>query len=322
MEPVHSGVATHVIDGIAVAPFMTPKSLRQGLDFVARKGDLLQVTYPKSGTHWLLYITQLILKEDEPIGSYEELLGSTRFIEYELDAPEYKSSTEIRSLCTHLPLRKDKLNPEAKYIYLARNPWDVCDSCYRQEADFGNLRPGESAFDEFLEKFLTGQMHRGCYFQHLMAGYSLRDEPNVLFLTYEQLKRDTRATVLALARFLGTRYEKMLQEADGDGRVRLHSLLQRISADNMRKVLRIDLLQTCRPVLKKLADGLISSSKASQAEKPGTYSFTRKAQIGSWKERFSPENLRAMEACIAEKTRGSDVMNLWSDIRAEALSRC
>jgi hypothetical protein len=38
---------------------------------------------------------------------------------------------------------------------------------------------------------------------HLASYWGLRDRTNVLFLTYEETKRDTRATVAKVAKFMG-----------------------------------------------------------------------------------------------------------------------
>ncbi|XP_075746948.1 sulfotransferase 1A1 isoform X2 [Rhipicephalus microplus] len=159
-----------IIDGVPRCPFMTAESLRQGLGFVACKGDLLQVSYPRSGTHWVQYITQLILKEGEPVDTYEQFMEGAKFIEYFSGIDDCKPGTLVRTLCTHLPLRKEKLNPEAKYVYVARNPWDVCVSLYHHERNISAFRFEEGAFDDFLEVFLTGELGYGFYFDHVKAG--------------------------------------------------------------------------------------------------------------------------------------------------------
>ncbi|XP_065286276.1 amine sulfotransferase-like [Dermacentor albipictus] len=308
-----------VIDGVPRCPFMTPESLRQGLDFVARKGDLLQVSYPRSGTHWVQYITQLILKEGEPVDTYEQFMEGAVFIEYFLGAPDCKQSTPMRTLCTHLPLSKDKLNPEAKYIYVARNPWDVCVSLYHHENNLSVFRFEDGTFDDFLEVFLTGELGYGFYFDHVTAGYALKDEPNVFFVTYEELTRDTRRTVIRLARFIGECFGAMLEE---EGEERLSLILQRSSARSMKDIMIFNLSENADPGMQERLDKLNPSSKAAHEGDSKLHEVLRQAKVGGWREYFSPEQLRRMEATIEETTRGSDVMELWSDMRREALSLC
>ncbi|XP_077511542.1 amine sulfotransferase-like isoform X2 [Amblyomma americanum] len=309
-----------IIDGLPRCPFMSPESLKRGLHFVARKGDLLQVSYPRSGTHWVQYITQLILKEGQPVNTYEEFMQGAQFIEYPVGDTDYESSTPVRTFCTHLPPSRKKLNPEAKYIYVARNPWDVCVSLYHHVNNLSIFRFGDGTFDDFLEVFLTGELGYGDYFQHVTAGYSLKDEPNVFFIAYEQLKRDTRGTVLRLARFIGERYGKMLEECDDEGKRRLDQLLERVSAENMRKVMIFDLTRHPDPHIQKWLNETNVSSKAAHEGDTKRHEVLRQAKVGGWKEFFSPHQLRRMESTIQQKTRASGVMELWTDIRRETIS--
>lgn len=311
-----------IIDGVPRCPFMTPKSLRQGLDFVACKGDLLQVSYPRSGTHWVQYITQLILKEGESVDTYEQFMEGAKFIEYFDGVADRKGSTPMRTFCTHLPLRKDKLNPKAKYIYVARNPWDVCVSLYHHERNISAFRFEDGTFDDFLEVFLTGELGYGFYFDHLMAGYALKGEPNVFFVTYEELTRDTRGTVIRLAHFIGEHYGRSLVEGGEEGEGKLNLILKRSSAKNMKEVTIFNMRETPDPGLQKRLDELNVSSKTAHGGDVKCHEVLRKAKVGGWKEHFSREHLRRMEATIRETTKGSDVMDLWNDIRQETLNLC
>ncbi|XP_077511545.1 amine sulfotransferase-like isoform X3 [Amblyomma americanum] len=309
-----------IIDGIRRCPFITPESLRQGLDFVARKGDLLQVSYPRSGTHWVQYITQLILNEGEPVNTYEQFAQAAVFVEYRVGAPDYEANTPVRTFCTHLPPSREKLNPEAKYIYVARNPWDVCVSLYHHINGLTTFRFGDGTFDDFLEAFLNGELGYGDYFEHVRAGYSLKDEPNVFFVTYEQLKKDTRGTVLRLAGFIGDRYGNMLEE--GDEGKRLLQILERSSAENMKKVMTFNLRDNTDPVMQKWLNEHELPSKPGDKEDLKRQEVLKEAKVGCWKTYFSPHNLRRMDVVTKQKTRGSDVMELWADIRQETLSFC
>lgn len=322
MSPSRRLPYSYIIDGVPRCPFTTPATLRRALDFVPQKGDLLQSSFPRSGTHWVQYITQLILAEGEPIDSYEEFSQRVNFLEYRSDVDAYEANTPVRNFCTHLPLRKEKLNAEAKYIYVARNPWDVCVSLYHHMSDMSMYRFEDGTFDAFMEAFLTGSHGYGCYFQHVLQGYSLKDEPNVLFLTYEELKKDPRNTMLRLASFIGERYGKMLRQVNAEGQHRLDVMLARSSAENMRRVMVFNLSKHPVPEVDKQLKILDVSSRAAYEGDPKRHSFIRKGAVGDWKQHFTREQLNLMEATIVEKTRGSDVMSLWNDIRHEALGLC
>ncbi|XP_049273357.1 3-alpha-hydroxysteroid sulfotransferase-like [Rhipicephalus sanguineus] len=111
----------------------------------------------------------------------------------------------IRLFRTHIRLGRIAVNSDAKYVYVARNPWDACLSQYVMNQKMP-LCPMRETFDQFLDMFLEGSLTNGCYFEHVLSGYTRRNEPNVFFTTYECMMRDTATTVLELAEFLGLKY--------------------------------------------------------------------------------------------------------------------
>lgn len=310
------------MDGHPRCPLATPESMRNGLQFVAQKGDLLQSSYPRSGTHWVQYIIHLIVHEGKPLENYEAFLQSRGFIEYCTETAQNNAGSTLRMFMTHLPLRSEKLNPEAKYVYVARNPWDVCVSLYHLMKSLSVYRFEDGAFDDFLDAFFAGSLPYGCYFEHLMAGYSLRGEPNVFFLTYEELQKNTREVVVRLARFIGEPYSNAINEDSTKGRKLLDSIMRTSSADSMRKIMVMNLSVHPYPEVEKQLKSIRASTKASHEGDAKQHEVVRNATGGEWKKYFSPDQLRRMEAAIQEKMSSSRVMDLWSDIRAEALRLC
>ncbi|XP_075543881.1 sulfotransferase ssu-1-like [Dermacentor variabilis] len=130
------------------------------------------------------------------------------------------------------------MRSEAKYIYVARNPWDVCVSFYHMATSLSAYRFQHGTFDQFFDAFLSEDVAGyGIYFDHVVSGYELKDIPNVFFVTYENLTKDIRGTVLKLARFLGDSYAVDLAK---DNRM-LSELLERWSADHMKETMVLDL---------------------------------------------------------------------------------
>ena len=75
--------------------------------------------------------------------------------------------------------------------------------------------PGTSrgTLEDFFENYIRGQVPFGDYFQHVLAGYELTNEPNIRFISFEELKTDLKAGVLRIARFLGEKcYNRCLDE--------------------------------------------------------------------------------------------------------------
>ncbi|KAL1472159.1 hypothetical protein MTO96_039497, partial [Rhipicephalus appendiculatus] len=117
-------------------------------------------------------------------------------------------------LTTHLPLKVLKLVDNAKYVYVARNPYDCAVSYYHFLKGLTPKTVTDVSFESFLKLFLSGKVIYGDYFDHLLPWYERRNDANVLFITYEQLKADTKAQVLKIADFLGEDHGAALREDD------------------------------------------------------------------------------------------------------------
>ncbi|KAH6932153.1 hypothetical protein HPB50_003056 [Hyalomma asiaticum] len=307
---------TLLIDGVPRDPHYDPEMFRSSINFLAGSEDLLLYTYPKSGTHWLLYITQSILKGGKSAQTYEEFSKNMRFLGG-MDIEGWQPDIPLRLLSTHLSPRKDTMNKQAKYVYLARNPWDVCVSLFHMVTEFSAYRFQDGTFEEFFDDFLEGDAAgHGSYFDHVAAGYSLRNEPNYLFLTYEELLRDTRTTVVRLARFLGEKYAANMEADD----CMLQNMLDCCTAEKMRRALVLDITRPTRELSAAVSRcGGITFRDGYEGD-PRKYSFVRKGTISSWKGYFSPGQLYRMEARIQQVEKKSSVMDLWRDER-ERLAR-
>ncbi|KAH7956016.1 hypothetical protein HPB52_005680 [Rhipicephalus sanguineus] len=208
--------AYQIIDGVPRCIALTPDRLRGSLHFRAKEGDLVQSTFPKSGTHWLLYITQLILRNGQPMTTYQDFAKEWRFLEY-MDIKNFSSSLPLRTFVTHLALDKRTMTEEGKYIYLTRNPWDICVSFYHMMTNMSLFGFQDGKFEDFVDAFIGGHLGYGDYFEHVAAGYALRKQPNVLFVAYEELKKNTREEVLRVAYFLGEQYGRSLEQDGHEG---------------------------------------------------------------------------------------------------------
>ncbi|KAH7952616.1 hypothetical protein HPB51_028223 [Rhipicephalus microplus] len=307
-----------VIDGVRRSAIVQPDVLRKALHFTPVKGDILQMSYPKCGTHWMQYLTLLILNEGRPIRNYQEFSSSGRSVEYagiEGWKPHNGERTlPYRAMLTHLdPPRKKHLNADAKYVYVARNPWDCCVSFYHHVSNLSPFRFQDGTFDEFLDSFLRGDFGYGDYFDHVLAGYALKDEPNVLFVTYEQIKEDTRSVGLKLAYFLDERYGRALETND----CLLRTLMERSTVEHMKKLLVLDLKGEENPAMSGLFKGREVYAKVGYQGDRSKYSFVRKGIVGGWSEHFTKWQLQKMNVRITERTKGSDVMCLWTNIVRE-----
>ncbi|XP_037501268.1 amine sulfotransferase [Rhipicephalus sanguineus] len=202
----------------------------------------------------------------------------------------------------------------AKYLYVARNPYDCAVSFYHFLKGFTPKTFTDVSFERFLTLFLSGKALYGDYFDHLLPWYERRNDANVLFLTYEELKADTRSQVLKIAEFVGEYHAAALREHDDV----LQDVMNASSLENMRAFFSEMPLETvmkvaakasynsfCAELLKNLPRGIDEMHEGA--------GFVRKGIVGDWRNYFTPEQIIQMKDRIARKTRGSDVMTIWND---------
>jgi hypothetical protein len=168
------------------------------LEFVPRPDDVFIVTHPRSGTTWM----QMMLYQLTTDGSmdFPHIAEYCPWFERSArSATAFETRPSPRLFKSHLPYPKIPKGP-CKYIYVARNGTDVAVSQYHMERTHIGV---EETFDKFFERFLTGKTAFGSWFAHVESWWRHRSDPNVLFLTYEELSRDLEGCICRVARFVG-----------------------------------------------------------------------------------------------------------------------
>ncbi|KAE8613017.1 hypothetical protein XENTR_v10007535 [Xenopus tropicalis] len=192
----------HIFNGV---PFTTKSSatlLRSLNNFQARDDDLLLVSYPKSGTHWLAEILRQLYNTKAP-----NKVSITSPIEFgdvgKLE--ELKSIAGRRIIPTHLSydmIPSDFKDRKCKAIYIIRNPKDTAVSLFHYYKDNPNL-PTIESWHAFYNMFLNGQVVCGSWFEHILGWEEHRNEMSTLFLYYEAMKKDLPKSVRKISSFLG-----------------------------------------------------------------------------------------------------------------------
>ncbi|XP_077523796.1 sulfotransferase 1B1-like [Amblyomma americanum] len=304
------------IDGVPRDPHCNAELLREALRFCPGKDDLVVISYPKAGTHWVLYILQLILKRGEPVSSYQEFKENMRYLGV-VELEGWEPNLPLRLFQTHLPPRKEAIRAKGKFIYVARNPWDVAVSLFHMVTNLSLYRFEDGSFDELLDAFLSDDVAGyGSYFDHVISGHAIKDEANVFFVTYENLLEDTKGMVMKLAHFLGEDYARELQMDEELCR----KLLTRCKADQMRETMIEDLDKHSGPEFNDVARNLKVTCKDGFRGDGNKYCFVREGKGGNWKEYFSAEQLQRMEAAIRGAEEKSPVIDLWRNTRSEAFA--
>lgn len=304
------GPLCQIIDGEPHSIYIDPDILRWALRFQPQEGDIILVTFPKSGTHWMTQIIQLILNRGESAKNFVELSKRAPFLEFQGEQA-LEGLALPRLIRTHLALGQIHFSDRAKYVYVARNPWDSCLSAYH----FMKQAPGLDVYgtlDEYLELFLRGEAGSGDHLEHVLSGYTRRMEPNVFFLTYEELKQDTPGAIKRLAYFLSPEHGKAIEENQD----LLGTIVEKSSVEYMKS-----LIQARQNVIAKIfIKNKQMMSVESNDRENGLVTYIREAKVGGWQGSFTRDQLRKMEARIMEVSQTSDVMNLWKEewVRAKS----
>ncbi|ACB53617.1 probable sulfotransferase [Crocosphaera subtropica ATCC 51142] len=257
------------------------------LRYQAQPSDVFLVTYPKCGTTWTQYILWLMQHQGEPLSPSEKLEDYIPHLE-EIGKETIEKLRQPRVIKTHFPRQLTPYHPAAKYIYVARNPFDCVVSFYHHTRGFiQHYNFADGTFDDFFECFIRGEVDFGDYFDHLLPWYEYRDEENVLFLTYENMKADLRPIIIKIANFLGGDYLNCIENEEIINKIIVNSSLKSMKKDQQRW-----------------------SSKRPKNMPP----FVRKGKVGSWKDYFSLKQQQRLTEKFKIRTAGTALETLWPKI--------
>lgn len=278
-------------DGFRIPMGFPVDAFASGCAYRAHPGDIIVTTYPKCGTTWVQHIVYLLLHGGEPLPAGVRMTTAIPHLE-EVGAAFVEALPEPRCIKTHLPYAMTPQHSEAKYVYVARNPFDCAVSFFHHTRGFvKHYDFADGTFDDYFECFLAGEVDFGDYFDNLLSWHAHADDENLLFVTYEDLKADPKAGIVAIARFLGGAAAIAATDPTTLAAVVHHSSFDAMKKDQERWASR-------RP------DGMPA--------------FIRKGVVGDWRSHFSPDQARRLAAKFDERTRGTSLASLWTEILEEA----
>lgn len=84
-------------------------------------------------------------------------------MDYFIGREGVEAMKEPRQIKTHLPFDLVPFNPKSKYIYICRNPFDVCVSLYKHTHGYHKYRFNGS-IDDFFELFIQGKVRKSAMY--------------------------------------------------------------------------------------------------------------------------------------------------------------
>ncbi|XP_042212603.1 sulfotransferase family cytosolic 1B member 1-like isoform X2 [Homarus americanus] len=175
-------------------------------NFQFKPEDVIVASYPKTGTTWVQEIVYMLTHSLEKSDDSSEVL-ETRFPYLEYPYPGIKSigaKTGPRYVKTHLPitlLPSSFENSNAKLIYIARNPRDTAVS-YFYFLRLLTQCSYEGTLSSFIKMFLSDMAVYSPFFDHVLGYWKSREDPSILFITYEELHQDSIKVIKKIAEFL------------------------------------------------------------------------------------------------------------------------
>ncbi|KAM4663775.1 sulfotransferase 1C1-like [Discoglossus pictus] len=196
------------VEGVRISDIIAA-NWEQIKNFQAKPGDILIDTYPKSGTTWVQEIVDLILNNgDEEICRRAPIYERIPFIELlhsmKPDVDQVNAMPSPRALKTHLPIQ---LVPQSfwkhncKVIYVARNAKDTLTSFYHFD-HIVQIHPDPGTIEEYTERFMKGDVGWGSWYDHVKGFWEAKDKYNILYLFFEDVKRNPQEEIRKVAKFL------------------------------------------------------------------------------------------------------------------------
>ncbi|XP_044172185.1 sulfotransferase family cytosolic 1B member 1-like isoform X1 [Acropora millepora] len=237
------------------------------VNFQTRPDDVILVSYPRSGTNWMREILWQLYNNGEV--SERKVFERVPLLERAFDIkgqPGVRTLPSPRLISSHLTYDVIPKGEGCKYIYIARNPKDVAVSYYEFMKAFGPSGGYNGPWEFFARIFVEGKVPFGLWNKHVLEWWKRKDNSNVLFLKYEDLKKDLTANIWQIAEFL----EKP------------------VSKDIVNKI-------THQCTFKEMTKNMSAFTFIDDLK------VLRKGEIGDWKNYFTPEIEKRFETDVMKE---------------------
>ncbi|KAK7127354.1 hypothetical protein R3I93_020058 [Phoxinus phoxinus] len=260
-------------EGILYSSVLSPpETLDKLAELEAREDDLVLVAYPKCGFNWMVAVLRKIVNAST--GRNEKPPERPPLVEFlPPDVQEKLSEMPTpRLLGTHLHpdiMPASFFTKKPKILVVFRNPKDTLVS-YFHFMNKNPVLPSAEPWDKFFSDFMAGEVAWGSYFDHALAWEKHLDDPNVMIVTYEDLKQNLAEGVKKVSEFF-------------------------------------KLPLTDEQVASIAGESTFSAMLENSQKSHGNFGnvFFRKGEVGDWKNHFSDVQSKQMDELFQAKLSGT-----------------
>uniref|UniRef100_A0A2I3MW57 Sulfotransferase n=1 Tax=Papio anubis TaxID=9555 RepID=A0A2I3MW57_PAPAN len=267
--------------------------------FEAKPDDLLICTYPKAGTTWIQEIVDMI-EQNGDVEKCQRAIIQHRHPFIEWARPPQPSETGFHHVAQVGLELLSSSNPPAstsqstkitdllppsfwenncKFLYVARNAKDCMVSYYHFQR-MNHMLPDPGTWEEYFETFINGKVVWGSWFDHVKGWWEMKDRHQILFLFYEDIKRNPKHEIRKVMQFMGKNLDETV----------LDKIVQETSFEKMKE----NPMTNRSTVSKSIMDQSISS-------------FMRKGTVGDWKNHFTVAQNERFDEIYRKKMEGTSI---------------
>jgi hypothetical protein len=276
MNKIEGPAAIQLINNFRFPIIFSRESIEFALNYKPENDDKFIVSYPKCGSTWTQQIICLIINNGI-IQRQSDRENISNSILEQRGKESLNISLKPRVIKTHFPFGLMPYNKSAKYLWVVRNPKDVCVSFYHHAKARGQYQWTRD-FHDYFKIWINEETPYGDYFEHVLSFWSHRFDDNFTFLVYEHIKNNPKEAFLKIALFLGEEFVIKMKE---NNEMALNKVIENSTVDVM-KTLNYDII-------------------------------IRKGIVGDWRNHFNKEESDLVDEKIMKLFSGTGLEKLWAE---------